>query len=92
MKETEYQVYGYWQRSGLGRSSNTRQKTLTLISNSRLSMSFPGLYDEVTHVSTEPPTVPTVAAVLTHVIHLLISLLVYESTYGTCTRTYYTCC
>ena len=32
-------------------------------------MSFPALYNEVTHVSIEPTTVPT-AAVLTHVLHL----------------------
>ena len=31
-------------------------------------MAFPGLYNEVVHVSTEPTTVPT-AAVLTHVLH-----------------------
>ena len=36
-------------------------------------MAFPGLYSEVAHVSTEPTTVPT-AAVLTHVLHLLMYL------------------
>ena len=55
-------------------------------------MSFPGLYNEVTHVSTEPTTVLTAAAVLTHVLHLLMNLLMYISIYCTCTRTYYTYC
>ena len=56
-------------------------------------MSFPGLYNEVTPVSTERTTVPA-AAVLTHVLHLLMNLLMYVRTYCTyyctyCTRTYY---
>ena len=34
-------------------------------------MAFLGLYNEVTRVSTEPITVPT-AAVLAHVLHLLM--------------------
>ena len=64
-----------------------------LIFNSPLSMSFPGLYNQVTPVSTERITLPT-AAVLTHVLHLLMNLLMYVRTYCTyyytyCTRTYY---
>ena len=56
-------------------------------------MSFPGLYNQVTPVSTERTAVPT-AAVLTHVLHLLMNLLMYVRTYCTyyytyCTRTYY---
>ena len=56
-------------------------------------MSFPGLYNQVTPVSTERSTVPN-ATVLTHVLHLLMNLLMYVRTYCTyyctyCTRTYY---
>ena len=52
-------------------------------------MSFPGLYNDVTPVSTEPTTVPT-AAVRTHVLHLLMNLLMYVRTYCTCYCTYCT--
>ena len=67
-----------------------------LIFNSPLSMSFPGLYNQVTPVSTERITLPT-AAVLTRILHLLMNLLMYVRTYCTyyctyCTRTYYTYC
>ena len=55
-------------------------------------MPFPCLYNEGTHVSTEPTTAPTAAAVVTNVLHLLMNLLMYVSTYCTCTRTYYTYC
>ena len=45
-------------------------------------MALPGIYDEVTHASTETTTVPTAAA-LTHVLHLLVYLLLYVRTYCT---------
>ena len=38
-------------------------------------MSFPGLYNEVTPVSTERTTVPT-AAVLTHVLFIIIIIII----------------
>ena len=37
-------------------------------------MAFPGLYSEVTHVPTKPTTTVPAAAVLTHVLHLLMYL------------------
>ena len=40
-------------------------------------MSFPGLYNEVMHVPQKTTTVPTAAAVFTHVLHLLMYLLLY---------------
>ena len=46
-------------------------------------MSFPGLYNEVTHVSTGPTTVPT-AVVLTHALHLLIDEPIDVCTYLLC--------
>ena len=50
-------------------------------------MSFPGLYNQVTHVPT---------AVLTHEVHLVMYLMLYLRTYCTncahCTRTYHTYC
>ena len=65
----------------------------TVIFQVLLTMVFPCLYNEFTHVSTEPTTVPT-AAVLTHVLHLLMNLFMYVRTYCTyyctySTRTYY---
>ena len=44
-------------------------------------MAFPGLYCEVTHVPTKPTTTVPTAAVLTHVLHLLMYLLLYLRTY-----------
>ena len=38
-------------------------------------MAFPGLYNEVTHVPSKPATTVPTAAVLTHVLHLLMCLL-----------------
>ena len=54
---------------------------------------FPGIYNQVTPVSTERPTVPT-AAVVRHVLHPLMNTLMYLRTYCTyyctyCARTYY---
>ena len=43
-------------------------------------MAFPGLYNEVVHVSTEPTTVPT-AAVLTHVLHTPTEVSIAVCTY-----------
>ena len=45
-------------------------------------MAFTGLYNEVTHVCTEPITVPA-AVVLTHVLRLLMYLLLYVRSYCT---------
>ena len=58
-------------------------------------MAFPGLYNEVTHVLNKPTTIATIvpaAAVLTHVLHLVMYLVQYLRTYCICTRRYYTCC
>ena len=103
MKEIEYQVYGYWQRSGLGdigrwpRRRSWRCKILVrrqwyFIPHSRWRYQ---VCNEATRVSTEPTTVPT-SAVFTHVLHLLMYLLRYVRTYCTyyCTRTctYTYCC
>ena len=59
-------------------------------------MAFPGLYNEVTHVLNKPTTtiatIVPAAAVLTHVLHLLIHLVQYLRTYCICTRRFYTCC
>ena len=43
-------------------------------------MAFPGLYNEVAHVSTEPTTVPT-AAVLTNVLHIPTDVSIAACTY-----------
>ena len=58
--------------------SNTCRKTA--IFTSPESMAFPGLYNEVAHVSTEPTTVPT-AAVLTHVLHTRTAVSIAVRTY-----------
>ena len=60
-------------------------------------MAFPGLYNEVNHVLKKNPTTVPAAAVLTHLLHLPMYLLLYlrtccsyECTY--CTRTNYSYC